>query len=483
MTFFHSSQPKESARIRQLLLPAAMSQADAASPSGAARVPYDILELIVCLAPETALPNLCLVSHDLDALAVRLLYRDLHFDSSSVKHAVQCLQSIRSSPHLGRLVWSLKLDYRLHQFPYPTEAPALVASTLRCTPNLRRLDIAHLAQLIALSRGFADTIAHLDHLSDLNVAWGPVLDPLLCRIGPLKRLEFDVGSGVLDENNDALEHLLRVSVYSLEELRLTGYKLAAYLSQHPDLIFERVTSLELHYCEPLGLEIARAFPSCRRVQFFPVPFTPPELLSDPANFPLLEHAEAGVDEYGYAPPRHAKLRPMPHITLYNSSHIISEAAIMSAMACIEPDSVVSFQMQSLETPNILSTLEKGLRVCTRLQFLCISIKVDAEGTQLREMVCMLLRAAPATLRFVSISCATKKTTRAVIEQLADLVAGYADALLARIPSLRLIELRSGTFSGEHMVHLKLEKWDGGALRWFRVCGQDLKPPAEFAFRR
>ncbi|EJD36034.1 hypothetical protein AURDEDRAFT_130268 [Auricularia subglabra TFB-10046 SS5] len=438
---------------------------------------YDILERVVSLAQDTALVPLCRVSPDMRFLAQQELYRVLNFEREGIERPLGCLATIAAAPRLGKYVRVLKANGNLRSYPNTAEPlNGVLVDALALMPHLRVLSIPHLDSLVAPHPDVLETIVGMQRLVDITIAWHPRLAPLLMRLRPLRYLEFDAGSGVNNHsNNTGLERLLDVSASTLEDLRLTGYGLAQYLLTRPTLTFPKCEELRLLFCDPLELNIAQAFPAVRRLEIFPSQVKPLELITSHDSFPLIDLATLGVDIEGY-PSHERKGRFVPHLALFSAGEKITVEGVMSLLALLQPEKLLSVQLPYTARQTHVF-LEEIFGACPNLHF------VGATSTihDLPRLFSVIDSGCPTTLKFISLRCPLSDPNS--LDLVFSIIAPSLNTLRARCPELTVIEVRRAGFaSTEHELQIRLEPWDRGELRWIKKTARMAQPHPGFAWR-
>lgn len=334
-------------------------------------LPYDVIAQVVSHAQEPVLHSLCLTSHCVHHLASRELYRTLDFDRRDMR-PVQCLQSIKDSPHLGIMVTSLRL--RLFR-DFPAILPLFV-SALKLMPALRKLHILDVASIVKAYPEVAEVIAGLTELTEfsfrLNATTTEIMTPLLMRLGRMTLVHARTASP-LNERHLGVEHLLRVSADTLEELVLYNFPLVDYLRAQPHLRFSRATRLDLNsHCTSWGPEIARAFPHLRQITLNASVIQPLELLEDARNFPQLDFANVRIDRVRIRAQQHATRRNLPHVVLYSTtptSSLIPD--VLGFFGLLQCERLRSIRIPLFVHSNdALAVLLEVCSLCPNLQCVC-----------------------------------------------------------------------------------------------------------------
>ncbi|KZV95194.1 hypothetical protein EXIGLDRAFT_766459 [Exidia glandulosa HHB12029] len=471
-------------------------------------LPYDLLFNIVDNADPPTLRHLCLVSRELHGYAVHELYRHLRLDDAV--RMIRCLETLRDSTSLGAHVRSLH-----YKAPFLNPAlgtgpiPPLLAPALRSMIGLRHLFLTSLMSVLeqnfkdtgtSFTSGVFDAIAGLAHLDDIEVGWLQSLTPLLPRLNPLKRLVFDAGNGINNyTHNPGLEHILRASADTLDELHLTGFGIISWLKKEPTLVFTRATKLTLQFCDPLGMELVRAFPRVQRVLFFPSPIQPLSLFTEPTSFPELQILELGVNE----PEDFEGLtggvgRAVATVSIFDASKFTPSPELLDFLSLFNKDALRHLQLPSMgKDDQPATTVRTVLGLFPNLEFICAKLPGAADVRSHPVLLVILLSHLPDFL-FGKASFAISAIfghlqapkLRGVslrfnedIPKLAQMLAPRLNDMRRGLSSLTFFELRSTSWlNNETMGQFRLVKGENGAERWSLQEGNRLPPPDEWSFR-
>ncbi|KZV95193.1 hypothetical protein EXIGLDRAFT_735805 [Exidia glandulosa HHB12029] len=450
--------------------------------SSAITLPYDVLANVVAYVDRDALRHLCLVSHELYGHAVRELYRHIQFAFTA--KSMHCLGVLRDSPSLGVHVRWLEYRHSTASLTPGDPGPftSLLASAIRSMTGLRRLDLRgffprqeliiknedeerHLTELF-------DAIAGLSQLDNVEFTLRPQLAPLLPRLNPLRRLVFSTQGRRSDAG---LEHILRTSTDTLEELYLYHFGIVSWLKKEPRLVFTRVTRLSLNGCGSPGMELPRAFPHAKRVYFFPAPVELPSLITDPANFPELGYLELRVDEDFKRSVTDVQ-RPVANLAIFDAeiSGPPLAPALMNFLGVFRRDALRSLQLPSLrkeEEPT--TTLREILGLFPNLKYL--SAKLYGVEHPWVAVYQTFWNLRSPSLRGVSLGFDDDH-----IDMLAQIVELEINDLRESLPDLTFFELRSEALGSRRMAQFRRDK---GMRKWRVNVGVDLLPPEDWPFGR